>query len=264
MNLKGKICAITGAGSGIGEVAAKKFAEYGATVLILEVSAEAGEKTAAAIREAGGCAKAYTVDVSDHVAVQAVFEQIEAEFGKLDVLYNNASVFWGKKDNRIDQLDVDVFERILKINLFGLMYCSKYAIPLLKKAGGGSIINTASSAGVVGVPQCDSYTASKGATISLTRSMAVEYGPFNIRTNCIAPCSIMTPMVYESNLNDPNFDEEKLLNVDMPLRRWGTSEDIANVAAFLASNEGSYMNGAILVADGGITVHVREGKKEVD
>ena len=144
------------------------------------------------------------------------------------------------------------------------MYCTKYAIPLIKKAGGGSIINTSSSAGVVGVPQCDSYTASKGATISLTRSMAVEYGPFNIRTNCIAPCSIMTPMVYESNLNDPNFDEQKLLKADMPLRRWGTSEDIANVAAFLASDEGSYMNGAILVADGGITVHVREGKKEVD
>ena len=264
MNLKGKICAITGAGSGIGEVAAKKFAEYGATVLVLEVSAETGEKTAAAIREAGGKAKAYQVDVSDHVAVKKVFEQIDEEFGKLDVLYNNASVFWGKKDNRIDKVDVDVFERILKINLFGLMYCTKFAIPLLKKAGGGSIINTSSSAGVVGVPQCDSYTASKGATISLTRSMAVEYGPFNIRTNCIAPCSIMTPMVYESNLNDPNFDEEKLLNVDMPLRRWGTSEDIANVAAFLASDEGSYMNGAILVADGGITVHVREGKKEVD
>lgn len=145
-----------------------------------------------------------------------------------------------------------------------ITYCSKYAIPLLKKVGGGSIINTSSSAGVIGVPQCDEYTASKGATISLTRSMAVEYGPFNIRTNCIAPCSIMTPMVYESNLNDPNFDENKLLNVDMPLRRWGTSEDIANVAAFLASDEGSYMNGAILVADGGITVHVREGKKEVD
>ena len=160
MKLKGKICAITGAGSGIGEVAAKKFAEYGATVLILEVSADSGEKTAAAIREAGGCAKAYTVDVSDHLAVKTVFEQIATEFGKLDVLYNNASVFWGKKDNRIDRLEVDVFERILKINLFGLMYCTKYAIPLLKKAG-GSIINTASSAGVVGVPQCDSYTASK-------------------------------------------------------------------------------------------------------
>ena len=120
MNLKGKICAITGAGSGIGEVAAKKFAEYGATVLVLELSKETGEKTAEAIRQAGGKAKAYQVDVSDHVAVKAVFEEIDKEFGKLDVLYNNASVFWGKKDNRIDQLDVEVFERILKINLFGL------------------------------------------------------------------------------------------------------------------------------------------------
>ena len=264
MNLKGKICAITGGGSGIGFVASKKFAEYGATVLILEIDEKSALNAVREIEHSGGRAKAYILDISDACAVRETFEKIGQEYGKLDVLYNNASVFWGKKDNRIDKLEESVFERIIKINLFGLVYCSKYAIPLLKKAGGGSIINPSSSAGVVGVPQCDSYTASKGATISLTRSMAVEYGPFNIRTNCIAPCSIMTPMVYESNLNDPNFDEQRLLNVDMPLRRWGTPEDIANVAAFLASDEGSYMNGAILVADGGITVHVREGKKEVD
>ena len=261
MNLKEKTCVITGAGSGIGEAAALKFAECGAVVLILEVNIQTGKAIEKKILDIGGKVQLYVVDIADAENVKKTFEKIKADYGRIDALYNNASVFWGKKDNKVDELDIDVFERIIRINLFGLVYCSKYAMPLLKKSGGGSIINTASSAGVVGVPGCDAYTASKGATISLTRSMAVEYGPYNIRTNCIAPCSIMTPMVYESNLNDPIFDEGRLLREDMPLRRWGTPEDIANVATFLVSDEGSYMNGAILVADGGITVHVREGKK---
>ena len=182
------------------------------------------------------------------------FAQIETDYGGVDILYNNASVFWGKKDAPLDVLDMDVFERIVKINLFGLVYCSKCAIPLMKRRGGGSIINTASSAGVIGIPKCDSYTAAKGATVSLTRSMAVEFGPYNIRTNCIAPAAIRTPMVAESNLNDPDFDEQFFLTQGTPLRRWGKPEEIASTALFLASEDATYLNGAILVADGGITV----------
>jgi len=179
---------------------------------------------------------------------------IDTKFGGLDILYNNASVFWGKKDAPLDLLDMQIFERIVKINLFGLAYCSKYAIPLLKKRHGGSIINTSSSAGIIGIPKCDAYTAAKGGTIALTRSMAVEYGPYNIRVNCIAPAAIRTPMVAESNLNDPEFDEQAFLNKGTPLRRWGLPEEIANIALFLASDEGSYLNGSIIVADGGITI----------
>ncbi len=120
--------------------------------------------------------------------------------------------------------------------------------------GRGSIINTASSAGVIGIPKCDAYTASKGATVSLTRSMAVEYGPKGIRVNCIAPAAIRTQMVKESNLNDPDFDEDFFLTKGTPLRRWGTPEEVANIALFLASDKSSYLNGAIIVADGGITI----------
>lgn len=252
--LTNKIAVITGGGSGIGRTAVDRFSREGATVLIIELNEAWGKKTEAEVIAEGGRAKFYPADISDYRQVKAAFDQIEADFGGIDILYNNASVFWGKKDAPLDVLDMDIFERIVKINLFGLVYCSKCAIPLMKKRGGGSIINTASSAGVIGIPKCDSYTAAKGGTVSLTRSMAVEFGPFNIRTNCIAPAAIRTPMVAESNLNDPDFDEHFFLTQGTPLRRWGKPEEIASTALFLASDDASYLNGAILVADGGITV----------
>jgi len=252
--LEGKICAITGAGGGIGRVAADIFAAEGAVVLILEVNEAAAKEAQDAITAAGGKAKAYSVDISSEEAVKNVFSSIDKEFGGLDVLYNNASVFWGGRDAGLEALDMAIFDRIIRINLYGTVYCTKYAIPLLKKRGGGSIINTGSSAAVAGVPGSDAYTASKGATLSLTRSLAVEYGGFNIRTNIICPAAIQTPMVGESNLSDPNFDDQFFRDRLTPLHRWGKAEEIANTALFLAT-DGSYMNGAVLVLDGGITIN---------
>ena len=191
--LKDKIIAITGAGSGIGKTAAKMFAAENATVLVLELNEASAKQTVAEIEAAGGKAKAYCVDVSNSDSVKKTFEAIDADFDGLDGLYNNAGVFWGKKDAPLDVLDPAVFETIVKINLFGHAYCAKYAIPLMKKRGGGTIVMTGSSAGVIGIPKCDSYTASKGGIVTLTRSMAVEFGPFNIRTNCICPAAIWTP-----------------------------------------------------------------------
>ncbi|MEG2882827.1 MAG: SDR family oxidoreductase [Christensenella sp.] len=254
MRLSEKIAVITGSGSGIGLAAAKIFAREGATVLILEKNDENGKKAVAEIVADGGNAEFFQLDISDWEQVKSVFSEIECRYDGIDVLYNNASVFWGSKDAALDILDVNIFEQIIHINLFGMMYCSKAALPLLRKRGGGAIINTSSSCGVIGIPNCDAYSASKGATISLTRSMAVEFGPDGIRTNCIAPAAIHTPMIYESDLNKSTFDEQKFLTQGTPLRRWGTAQDIANIALFLASDEGSYLNGAILVADGGITV----------
>ena len=253
--LTNKIVAITGAGGGIGRVAAEVFAKEDATVLILELNEQQGRAAEADILAAGGKAEFYAVDISNEAAVKAVFAEIEKKYGRLDALYNNASVFWGNRDTVVDMMDMGVFERILKINLFGLVNCSKYAIPLMKKNGGGAIINTGSSAAVTGVPGCDAYTASKGATTALTKSMASEYGKYNIRTNCICPAAIQTPMVGESNLGDPNFDDEFFRNRITPLKRWGTAEEIARTALFLASDDASYLNGAIIVADGGITIN---------
>lgn len=254
MRLENKICAITGAGGGIGRVAADIFAKEGATVLVLELNADAANKAVSEIEAAGGKAKAYPVDISNEAAVKSVFEDIDATYGGLDVLYNNASVFWGGRDAGVAELDMGIFDKIVKINLYGTVYCTKYAIPLLKKRGGGSIINTGSSAAVTGVPGSDAYTATKGATLALTRSLAVEYGTFNIRTNCICPAAIQTPMVGESNLSDPNFDDHFFRDRLTPIHRWGKPEEIANTALFLAT-DGSYMNGAVLVLDGGITIN---------
>jgi len=251
--LEGKVAAVTGAGGGIGRSAAELFAAEGAVVAVLELDENSGRRVADGINDTGGRALFIKTDIADEKSVMAAFSTIKERFGRLNVLYNNASIFLGGADAPVTRLDGTVWHKILSVNLNGLFYCCKYGIPLLINSGGGSVINTSSSAGVIGIPKCDAYTATKGAAISLTRSMAVEYGPQNVRVNCIAPAAIATPMVVESNFKDPDFDEQRFLTTT-PLRRWGQPEDIARLALFLASDEASYLNGAVIVADGGITV----------
>ncbi len=255
IRVDGKVVVITGGAGGIGLCASRIFANSGAKVVMLDVVEEAGKKVEKELIDSGAVAKFIKTDISKEDEVISAMAIIEKEFGKVDVLYNNASVFLGGgRDNKMDVLASEYWDRIIKINLYGTYHCTKHAIPLMRKAGGGSIINTSSSAGQIGIPECDAYTATKGAVTALTRSLAVEYGPENIRTNCIAPAAILTDMVKESNLNDPKFDEKAFLEKGTPLRRWGLPENIANVALFLASDEASYLNGTIIVADGGITV----------
>jgi NAD(P)-dependent dehydrogenase (short-subunit alcohol dehydrogenase family) len=253
MRLAGKVCAITGAGHGIGEAAARLFAREGAEVLLLEIDEAAARGLEADIIENGGKARAYVLNIADEKAVRETFVRIRNEVGRMHVLYNNASIFRGGKDGPVDALVSSIWRQVLSVNLDGLYFCSKYALPLIIESGGGTVIHTASSAALIGVPGCDAYTASKGATVALTRSMAVEYGSLGVRVNCLAPAAIRTEMVKESNLNDPDFDEERFLRVT-PIRRWGEPEDIAQAALFLASDESSYINGAVLVADGGSTL----------
>lgn len=253
MRLKNKIAAITGAGRGIGRAAATLFAREGAQVALLEIDEASGADMEQHIRKQGGDALFIRTDVSDAASVKNAFEKIEQRFQRLHVLYNNASVFLGGRDASVTDLEPEIWNRILGINLHGLFHCCKFGIPLIARSGGGSVINTSSSAGVIGIPKCDAYTATKGATISMTRSMAVEYGPRKVRVNCIAPAAILTEMVQQSNFSDPGFDEKAFLRTT-PVRRWGTPEEIANIALFLASDDSSYLNGAILVADGGITI----------
>lgn len=255
MRMTGKIVAITGAGRGIGRAAAELFAREGATVVLLEISAVDGAAAATAIAATGGSAHFIPTDVSDPASVAAAFGTIGSRFGRLDVLYNNASIYLGASDAAISDLAWETWRKVLAVNLDGLFHCCRHALPLLLRQG-GSIINTASSAAVIGIPHCDAYTASKGATVALTRSMAVEYGPRGVRVNCIAPAAIRTEMLQGSNPADSwRFDEERFLGLRTPLRRYGTPEEIARVSLFLASDDGAYLNGAVLVADGGITIN---------
>lgn len=250
MKLKGKVAVITGGASGIGEAGTRRFSAEGAQVVILDVNEAAGKALECELSDV----LFIKTDISNEASVKAAFEQIAQRYGKVDTLYNNASVFLGGRDGILGEVDEGIWKKVLAINLDGTYHCTKFAIPLMKE-NGGSIINTASSAGVVGVPGCAAYTATKGATVTLTRSLAVDYGKFNIRTNCIAPAAIETEMVKESNLNDPNFDNEFFIRQITPLKRWGKPEEVAALAAFLASDDASYLNGVIIPCDGGITIN---------
>ena len=246
IELNGKKAIITGGAGGIGLAAARTFTKAGAEVLIADINEEAGKKAA---EETG--ATFIRCDVSSSQDVQKV---IAAANGKLDILYNNAGVYWNGRDGRITEIEEDNWEKIIAINLRSVYLFCKYSLPLLMKQG-GSIINTASSAGMIGIPNCDAYTATKGAIVQLTKSMAAEYGRYNVRVNCISPAAIMTPMVKESNPPDSTFDENSFLNLRTPLRRYGTPEEIADLACYLASDQATYLNGAIIAADGGITIN---------
>ena len=253
--LRDKVALITGGGQGIGRAAALLFAAEGAAVVVADVNRESGQSTAEEIRRLGGKGGFRRTDVSRSDEVRALMEWVGREQGRLDVLYNNASVFLPGQDGPVTEISEDSWDRVLAVNLKSIYLACKYGIPLMLRSGGGSIINTASSAAVIGIPGCDAYTATKGATLSLSRSLAVEYGPKNIRVNCIAPAGIQTPMLGSSNLEDSTFDEERFLALRTPSRRYGQPEEIARLALFLASEEASYINGAVIVADGGITIN---------
>lgn len=251
--LENKIAVITGAGRGIGLAGAAAFVREGAKVVIAEIDEDLGLRAEATLRECGGEVAFVQTDCSDRADVKRLIARTRELFGGLHVLYNNASIFLDKDDARVTELAEETWERVLRVNLDSVFLCSKYAIPLILDSGGGSVINTGSSASVMGIPGCDAYTATKGATVSLTRSMAVEYGPQGVRVNCICPAGVETEMVKASSLDNPDFDADFFFS-RAPLGRFGAPEEIANLAVFLASDESSYVNGAIVRADGGITI----------
>jgi NAD(P)-dependent dehydrogenase (short-subunit alcohol dehydrogenase family) len=247
---------ITGAGSGQGKAAAKLFAERGAAVAVAEINNEAGEATAREVRDAGGRAIAVACDVSKADQVKAAVDATVAEFGKLDVLYNNAGLWYAARGNYrpgfdapSPLLDEDVWDRTIAVNLKGIYLGCKYGIPAMQQAGGGSIINTSSIAALrVGRGASDAYTAAKGGVIALTRVLAVEHAKYGIRCNCIIPGAVKTPLVGEIT---PEYDAAVVKSI--PMSRWGEPEDLAQMALFLASAESAWVTGAMFVVDGGFT-----------
>lgn len=249
--LDGKVCLITGAGSGMGRAAAVRFAGEGARVVACDVNLDAVRESAAMAEAAGGRALAVKADVSREAEVREAVKAGVKAFGKLDVLYNNAGVF-PNDDRSVVDTEEAAWDRVLAVNVKGVYFACKHGIPELLAAGGGSVINVASFVALVGctVPQ-DAYTASKGAVLALTKSLAVQFGPKGVRSNAICPGPIETPLLTAWLLTEPKEKAKRLNRI--PMGRFGKTDDIVNAALYLASDESSWTNGAALVVDGGIT-----------
>ncbi|HEX7949919.1 MAG TPA: glucose 1-dehydrogenase [Candidatus Limnocylindrales bacterium] len=253
MRLEGKVSIITGGGSGMGRVAAQLFATEGARVVVAEYNEAAGAETVDLVRAAGGQASLVRVDVSREADAKGMVNHALATYGRLDCLYNNAGVM-PEADHSVTDTDVATWDAVMAVNVRGVFLGCKYAIPAMIAGGGGSIINIASFVAILGcsVPQ-DAYTASKGAVLSLTRSLAVQFGPDGIRTNAICPGPVETPLLMDWLLKDEAAKRLRLAR--NPTGRFGKPEEIVNMAIYLASDESRWTNGASLVVDGGISVN---------
>jgi 2-keto-3-deoxy-L-fuconate dehydrogenase len=252
--LDGKMAAVTGAGSGIGRAIADTFANAGARVFVLERDTRAGEGTAAHIRATGGFSTAIDCDVASAESVQAAFGRIDREAPRLDILVNNAGIAHIGTVENTSEGDLD---RIYAVNVKGLFLCSRAAVPRMKKAGGGAILNLASIASLIGLVDRFAYSMSKGAVLAMTRSIAVDFIGDRIRCNCVCPARVHTPFVdgYLKNTY-PGREAEmfKQLSEYQPVGRMGTPEEVAALALYLCSDEASFITGQAYPIDGGVLV----------
>ena len=250
MRLTNKVALVTGGGSGIGKASCLLFAREGAKVVVVDVKKETAQATADAIAKSGGQAKSFAADVSKSKDAEAMVKFAEDSFGRLDIAFNNAGVFL-PDDDSVTNTSEEVWDKVIDINLKGVFLGCKHEIPALLRAGGGSIINTASFVAVVGAaaPQI-AYTASKGGVLAMTREIAVEFARKNIRVNALCPGPVETPLLNEL-LSDPARRQRRLVHI--PPGRFARAEEMANAALFLASDESSFVNAATFLVDGGIT-----------
>jgi len=253
VRLKDKVAIITGAGSGMGRVAAQLFAAEGAKVVVAEFDEPAGSQTVESVQEAGGNATFVRTDVSSEADAKAMVDHAVATYGRVDVLYNNAGVM-PELDHSVIDTEVAIWDKVMAVNVRGVFLGCKYAIPRMLEQGSGSVINISSFVALLGcsVPQ-DAYTASKGAVLSLTRSLAVQFGPRGVRSNAICPGPIETPLLMDWLLKDEAAKQLRLAR--NPTGRFGKPEEVVNAAIYLASDESRWTNGAQFVIDGGISVN---------
>jgi NAD(P)-dependent dehydrogenase (short-subunit alcohol dehydrogenase family) len=244
--VQGKIALVTGGGPGIGRATALKLAKEGAKVMIADYVPEGGERTVRMIEEAGGEASFVAADVSVTKQVEAMVAKTIASYGRIDCAFNNAGIE-GRMANTVECTE-ETWDRTIAINLKGVWLCMKYEIPQMLKQGGGTIVNTASIAGLVGFEGLPPYNASKGGVVQLTRTAALEFATKNIRVNCVCPGVIRTPMV-ERLLDNRSFTEEQL-NAGEPVGRMGKPEEIAEGVLWLLSDASSFVTGHPLVVDG--------------
>jgi NAD(P)-dependent dehydrogenase (short-subunit alcohol dehydrogenase family) len=246
MRLHGKVALITGAGSGIGRETALLFAKEGAAIVAVDINEQAARDTSSAIQSS----IAVRADVSKPADCERMVAEAEKKFGKLNVLFNNAGIMHAKDDDAIATGE-DVWDLTLDINAKGVFLGCKYGIPALRRAGGGSVINTASFVARLGAatPQI-AYTASKGAVLAMSRELAVIHARENIRVNALSPGPLRTELLMKL-LNDEKKRQRRLVHV--PMGRFGEANEIAQAALFLASDESSYVTGTEFLVDGGLT-----------
>jgi NAD(P)-dependent dehydrogenase (short-subunit alcohol dehydrogenase family) len=253
MRLQDKVAVITGAGGGMGRTAAQMFAAEGAKVVVAEFSEAAGRETVRLISDAGGQASFVKTDVSTEGDAKGMIEHAVATYGRLDVLYNNAGIM-PEADHSVIDTAVDVWDQVMAVNVRGTYLGCKYAIPVMVEQGSGSVINVSSFVAILGCsnPQ-DAYTASKGAVLALSKSLAVQFGPRGVRTNAICPGPVETPLLMDWLVKDEEAKRIRLAR--NPTGRFGKPEEIVYMAMYLASDESRWTNGAAMVVDGGITVN---------
>jgi 3-oxoacyl-[acyl-carrier protein] reductase len=246
MRLKNKIAIITGAAQGIGLATALKFAQEGATVIVCDLRRDSVDAAVAACRAAGAQAAGYAVDVTDRAQVDAMVSAVRAQFGRIDVLVNNAGI---TKDARLQKMTLAQFDAVIDVNLRAVFHCAQAVADTMVAQGAGVILNASSVVGIYGNFGQTNYAASKFGVIGFTKTWSRELGPKGVRVNAVAPGFIETPIL--ATIPDKVMQQ---MRDDIPLRRLGRPEEIANVYAFLASDEASYVNGAVIEVAGGMTV----------
>ncbi len=248
--LEGKVALITGAGSGIGRESTELFCAEGAAVVAVDINEAAVEETVEAVRSAGGVAVAHRADVSQAEEAREMIARAESEFGQLDVLFNNAGIMDASDSDAISTSE-ETWSRTMDINAKGVFLGCKFGIPALRRAGGGSVINTASFVALMGAatPQV-AYTASKGAVLAMTRELAVVHARENIRVNALCPGPLRTELLMKF-LDTEEKRQRRLVHI--PAGRFGEASEMARAALYLASDESSYVTGTEFVVDGGIT-----------
>ncbi|HEV7501369.1 MAG TPA: SDR family oxidoreductase [Vicinamibacteria bacterium] len=253
-DLGGKVAAVTGGGSGIGEAIARVFARQGARVFVLDLDEGAARRTADAIVAAGGASRPLRCDVTSAADSAEAVRAIEAEAGRLDILVNNAGVAHVGTVATTAEAD---FDRIYRVNVKGVYLCTQAALPLMLRGGGGVILNMASIAALIGIPDRFAYSTSKGAVLAMTRSIATDYMTKNVRCNCICPARVHTPFVDGFlAASYPGREQEMFaeLSAYQPLGRMGTPEEVAHMALYLCSSEASFITGQAFPIDGGVLV----------
>ncbi len=246
--LDGKVALVTGGGSGIGQATAPIFAREGAKVVVADITVEGGEETVRQIQAAGGDATFVKTDVSKAAEVETLVNKTVETYGQLDCAFNNAGIEGAAKFTT--ECTEEEFDRTIAVNVTGVWLCMKYEIQHMLSHGGGSIVNTASAAGLIGLPSASDYVASKHAVVGLTKTAALEYAKSGIRVNAVCPGAVQTPMIARSAQAIPGFDE---LAVAMePVGRFGQSSEIGEAVVWLCSDAASFVTGIPMSVDGGM------------